>query len=373
MGRPPKNFERDVEESANINLHDGHRSRQRKKIDHDVEMEGFEDHEALEFRLGLVIPRKDTNELAHLLINKFGSLDGIHSATPKELYEVKGMTLGAAYMLATDVPFIRKSVRSSQRHRHVRVSTPTECIKTMFSYFIGRRTECLGIGFVDVNYRMIRVHYVVGTSGSEIEINVNDIVKRAIREGASSVILAHNHPTGNLTPSFQDLEATENLYCMLKSANMNLLDHVIFHDNNVFSFNNNGIITKYSIELNKRSPKSISATPETRLIFMGNLKEHMLDPMELAKSRMKAIPQEDVISTFFNGGTAPTTKEREAEDERQRALLDGIQLNSVIVQDAYKAISDYSSVNPDYEKSKNAETQKSDELVTYEIDFNEVF
>lgn len=116
------------------NPHEGHRQRLRAKIDRDPEMETLEDHEALEFHLSLVIPRKDTNELAHELIRKFGSLDAVLSASPQELIKVKNMTVAASYMLASELSMVRKAMRagsvaSAARSYPVRKTEYAICIR----------------------------------------------------------------------------------------------------------------------------------------------------------------------------------------------------------------------------------------------------
>ena len=141
-------MEKDLEKLiAKKNPHEGHRARMRCKFDRDPEMETIEDHEALEFHLSLIIPRKDTNELAHELIAKFGSLDAVMSASPAELVKVKNMTVSASYMLASEFAMVRKAMRAgSVTSRNKRLHRPEECISYMHSYFIGRKTECFCIG-----------------------------------------------------------------------------------------------------------------------------------------------------------------------------------------------------------------------------------
>ena len=95
-----------------MNIHRGHRERLRSKFDADPEMRAMLDHEVVEFVLSLVIPRKDTNEIAHNLIDKFGSMHGLLTATPKELKEVKNMTVSASYLIASMYPVLRRALRT---------------------------------------------------------------------------------------------------------------------------------------------------------------------------------------------------------------------------------------------------------------------
>lgn len=95
------------------NYHSGHRERVRERFDADPEMLTFKEHEMLEFLLNTVIPRKDTNVIAHELIAKNGSLYGVFNAGVQDLLSVKNMTVSAAYLLAGIIPIVRKALRMS--------------------------------------------------------------------------------------------------------------------------------------------------------------------------------------------------------------------------------------------------------------------
>ncbi len=361
-----KGFDKEVKKE-NENPHAGHRARQRRRVDVDREMDTFADHELLEFRLGLVIPRRDTNELAHRLIKAFGSLDSVLSATPKELYEVSGMTMSAAYMLATDFSFVRRALRSCTNEKKIHVKTPEKCIKTMYTYFVGRKTECVCIAFLDSSYGILKLHFLVSESGHEVYLDVADITKRAIREGAVGVVLAHNHPMGTLTPSRNDLEATEQLLYMLSAAKIRLIDHLIFKNNAVFSFNNNAILSKFRLELKKRNQSIISSDVDVPQIFLGSLEEYVLDPKELEKSKLKSISKKELVDRLYDKSAVDDNCLLE-EVEPLSKLLDGVVVSSVVLPSAYKSINDQIAATTKYE-----EVGADGETITYEIDPDDIF
>ncbi len=260
------------------NVHEGHRQRLRAKVRKDPELETLADHEALEFHLSLVIPRKDTNELAHDLINTFGSLDGVLTASPDELIRIKNMTVGAAYLLSSEYSLVRKAMRSSDPKKRKRnMGDPVSAIEYMQPYFVGRKTECSCVALLDINYKTIDVFFNGGGSGSQVDINVTDITQKAMRAGASYVIVAHNHPTGNVTPSVDDITSTCLLFEILYSAGIELADHVIFHDYDSFSFHNNGLLDKFNADFlkNHNNFKEMSNDEKRRYVMQFN--EYVLD------------------------------------------------------------------------------------------------
>lgn len=291
-------MEKDLEKLiAKKNPHEGHRARMRCKFDRDPEMETIEDHEALEFHLSLIIPRKDTNELAHELIAKFGSLDAVMSASPAELVKVKNMTVSASYMLASEFAMVRKAMRAgSVTSRNKRLHRPEECISYMHSYFIGRKTECFCIALLDVNFRLIRAFFAPGDSGAEINIDSSDIVLKATRDGASYVCIAHNHPSGNVTPSFDDIEMTRKLFEALSSVGVKLLDHVIFYEYDVFSFHNNGILQKFNDDVLKKFENKLMEHPEERQLFLFQLNEYFIEPSKFITDKIVTTSKKDLIA-----------------------------------------------------------------------------
>ncbi len=363
-----KNFENEIKKQS-ANPHEGHRERQRRKIDFDSELETFADHEILELRLGLVIPRRDTNELAHKLIDTFGSLDGVLTATPKELFEVKGMTMSAAYMLATDLAFVRKALRGVAKRPKRYAGSAESCIKTVYSYFIGRKTECLCVAFVDVNYNVIRINFHISESSSEVGINITDITKRAIREGAFGVILAHNHPNGTLAPSKEDILATEELLYTLSAANIQLIDHIIIKNKAIFSFNNNGILGKFRSEFAKRNSKIMASDNSVQLYF-GNLDEYVIDPRELKNNVIRTMPKDKMIDELYKYEKDDELEKKKLEIEFQKTL-DSVIVNSVVFPDAYKAINDIASMEEAMATANG--NLNDDRIVTYEIDPDEIF
>ena len=156
MIKDTKVGEMDTIKQKTYNPHAGHRKRLKEKVDRDPELETMHDHELLELMLSFVIPRKDTNGIAHELIDTFGSLDSVFFATPKELMQIKNMTENAAYLIATQLPIARRAMSAVVNAVDARkLSKVEQCMNEMHSFFFARKTECFVIALLDVNYKEV--------------------------------------------------------------------------------------------------------------------------------------------------------------------------------------------------------------------------
>lgn len=289
-------------DKSTVNLHAGHRQRLREKYDADRELTAFQDHEILEYILSLVIPRKDTNELAHEMINKFGSLHNIFMSTPTELLEFKNMTTSAAYLLAAIYPAVRRSLRTPLTFTDtVDVRNYALMAEYMQPKFIGRTTECISVLYLNVRYKVLFIEWIDGAYPEKISINGEAIAKRAVKEGAKYVVFAHNHPTQNITPSNEDIVETCKIYALLAAVGVDLLDSLIFSDTGYISFRRNGIIDHcdreyYNKVLNSedslRSPRYYSP-----VLFGPRLRENLLNFDKLRKEGiLQAYPSDEPLS-----------------------------------------------------------------------------
>ncbi len=225
------------------NYHEGHRNRVRARIDADPEMQTFAPHELLEFILFHTVPRKDTNELAHLLIDTFGSFSGVFDASIEELSAVKGMTENSAYLIKSINPVSRAYALDKQQGRTV-LSKLSDVQSYFGSYFGNRNEEKLYAIYMDINYRVISVVNVGKNSGAaSIELDVKKLQQTAIATKALHIILMHNHPGDNLYPSESDIITTNLAIVLLYAVKATLDDHIIFGSNGrYFSFFRNDII-----------------------------------------------------------------------------------------------------------------------------------
>lgn len=284
----------------NVSPHAGHRERMRAKFDFDPNMNVFEDHEALEFHLSLLIPRKDTNALAHELLRKFGLLNAVLNATPRELFEVKNMTTSAAYMLASEFPMIRKALKAALvRAATKETNSPESVIMYLFPQFVGQINECVAVAYLDVNYKIIKTTFNGGMESNSVFIDIPTIVATATREGATYVLFAHNHPSGNVAPSFTDVQSTIRLHDALASVGKFLLDHVVFFNSDIFSFHNNGLLDKFDEDFCSRMKISLHENPAYKMKFLLELNEYILTPLTGKEDELTVRPKNEFFEEYI--------------------------------------------------------------------------
>ena len=275
------NENKTIEKLAKKNkpLHEGHRERLRARFDKDNEMETFADHEILEMELSLVIPRRDTNGLAHTLIDHFGSLESVYRASVNELIKIKGMTTGAAYLIAMHMPLMRRTMSYADATlRFHTMNSTADAIAYAHRFFIGRNTETFGLFLIDKRGHVISESIREGSSPSHITIEIEDIVHRALREGASSVVIAHNHPSGDVSPSNDDLVLAKRIFSALEAVNISLYDSLIFHESKYFSMRSSGVLGSYmTAEARKRVMEELSTADAAKKAALTGLEEFIVD------------------------------------------------------------------------------------------------
>ena len=211
------------------NIHSGHR----KRVKANVIKNGFsqlEEHKLLELMLFYSIPREDTNELAHKLINHFGSFEEVFKADIEQLKRVDGVGENTAIMIAaTGESFNRISKAKPPKKR---VYKNTEDLKELaFSLLKGEKNEKVFLICFDAKKTLKR--YTVISEGDEIssEINMKEVIKNLVDSDSSIAVLAHNHPTSSAEPSASDVDSTRMICVTLRKIGYALADHIIIGEN----------------------------------------------------------------------------------------------------------------------------------------------
>ncbi len=208
-----------------FNPHKNHRERVKNKyLEHGLEC--FADHEVLEMILFYSVPQKDTNVMAHELIDRFGSLRKVLEATPDELFEVSGIKSHTAVLLGIIRDINRRCILSEVREGEVfdRVSKIGEYL---LGYFSGITNERVCVMLLDNSMRLIDCVKISDGSVNGSSINYRLIAQTALAKKASGAILAHNHPDGCAIPSREDREVTRAVEAALSVVGVNLLEHII--------------------------------------------------------------------------------------------------------------------------------------------------
>ncbi len=221
-------------------IHDGHRARKKEQF-RVHGLDAFADHEVLELLLFYAIPRVDTNRIAHLLLDRFGSLDGVLSAPPEDLETVEGVGENAATLLSLILPLVRRS-RTTASKTPVIIGTTRAAGEYFVDFFFGMREERLYEACLDAKGKLLRCAKVADGSVDAVSVNIRVIVENALKCGASAVVLSHNHPSGVALPSPDDNATTLAVYDALRTVDIKLLDHIIVADGDFVSIRENGLL-----------------------------------------------------------------------------------------------------------------------------------
>ncbi len=217
----------------------GHRARLRDRFLTNG-LKGFSDVEVLELLLSFGTPRTDCKEPAKLLLEKYSSFAKVLEAPVASLVAVKGVgpkNSFALHFIQGVASYYLKERLQGKRYLH----SSKEVSEYLIHLMRGLKKEIMTVIFLDSSHAIIDSEVV-----SEGTLNVNtvyprEIVKKALEFHAAALILAHNHPSGSLQPSPQDIILTRKLYLICSYMQIQLLDHLIIGDGS-FSFADNGLI-----------------------------------------------------------------------------------------------------------------------------------
>lgn len=223
--------------------HHGHRSRLRERASKEG-LENFHDHQVLEYALSFVIPYKDTNDLAHELINKFGSLAGVFEADVSELVTVKGMGEVSATFISDFIKIYNRYERSKLCTK-TKITSPTQAYEYFQGIFKGKLFEELYLVALAPNSDIIQTKRIAVGSVTEAKVQIRDITDTMTNLKVANIIVAHNHPSGLPRPSPADDRFTMSLVASLVINGCHLIDHIIVSDLTYYSYRQNGTIDEY--------------------------------------------------------------------------------------------------------------------------------
>lgn len=219
--------------------HDGHRKRLKARFIKSG-LDDFEPHNVLELLLFYSVPRKDTNPLAHRLINRFGSLSGVFDAKPEELMKVDGITENTAVLISMVPQVARKYLEDKAEAKNV-IGSFFDIGTYLMPKFVGRTVETVMLASLDNKNKIVSCSIVAEGESDRANLSKRKIMEEAMRVDATRVILAHNHPRGFAVPSAEDIYLTEEIYSLLKTVGIELVDHIIFAEDDFVSLAASGI------------------------------------------------------------------------------------------------------------------------------------
>jgi DNA repair protein RadC len=213
-------------------LHDGHRERLKKRF-MERGLKDFEDHEILELALFYSIPRVNTNEIAHRLIKKFGSVRNVCYAPIEELVKIQGIGKESAVFLKFLADFVDVYER-----KPLIVGKSFHDLDKMGEYLadmlIGGRRETIAAMFFHSNGVLIAAEEVAHGDEFSACVPIKTILSRAFVLGASAVAIAHNHPNGVAIPSDSDVMVTSELKYICEKADVEFIEHFVVSGHEYF-------------------------------------------------------------------------------------------------------------------------------------------
>ena len=219
----------------------GHRKRLRKRFQTSA-FRGFHDYEVLEYLLTFVIPRKDTKPMAKELIKRFKSLPAVMDADHELLREIEGIGSKSAEFLSVIREAARRYSEESIIGKEIILDSPERVAEHIRAILFNHREEVFMALFLSAKNKVLGIDILAKGSIDHATIYPRKVFEAAVRYGAAALILVHNHPSGDATPSQDDINLSNKLSKICRDLDINLHDHLIIGKNNFFSFQQKGII-----------------------------------------------------------------------------------------------------------------------------------
>lgn len=210
---------------AEKNPHENRRARVRERVEK-IGFEGMADHEALEYLLFYVIPRCDTNPLAHRLIDRFGSFSAVLDASEEDLQTVQGVGLRTAQFLH-GIKLATAFYALSRRKTPRSIKKCEDAMQYVMPLFEGLMNERLYMVLMDDQYCPMQTVLLAEGQPGAIQMDFTAAARRAVASGCTQAMLSHNHPRGLPTPSHEDINTTRQVSKMLGLLGISLVDHII--------------------------------------------------------------------------------------------------------------------------------------------------
>ncbi|ACC98912.1 DNA repair protein RadC [Elusimicrobium minutum Pei191] len=205
--------------------HTGHRERIKNKFAKNG-LDGFMEHETLELLLTYSIPRKDTKPIAWELIKKFGSLSGVLDASPQELMEVKGVGKETALFLKVVRGVYKKYAFSKLKKADI-IRTPEDVANYCRASLAEHKDEVFEVIYLTVRNTVIGTEVLSVGAIDRASISPRKVVEGALKAKAVGIVLVHNHPSGDPSPSMEDISFTKEVAQAARILGIMVHDHII--------------------------------------------------------------------------------------------------------------------------------------------------
>lgn len=227
-------------------MHEGHRERLREKLL--TSPESLQPHEILEVLLFYAIPRKNTNEIAHNLLDQFnGSITEVLNADMEVLKTIDGVGANTAAFLKVISKIIDLS--SLQAPIKGKITCPLEAYNQVKNIFKKATKEIFVVFYLGRDSSILGRSIMTSDNPNYVNLDLQEINRLVLIHNPSMVLVAHNHLSENAQPSKDDIEVTKRIALLLQIAGVNFYDHLIFCGENFYSFFVEGELDKIKNEL----------------------------------------------------------------------------------------------------------------------------
>jgi len=228
----------------------GHRKRLRKKF-LDSGLDGFQDYEVIELLLTFATPRKDCKDAAKKALKRFKTLQGVFEASSQELLEIDGV--GPTNQIGI---LLIKAVADRYLEKRLLKKNPLNNSKDLYDYLyhsIGEKHhECFQAVFMDAKNRVISTETLFQGTLTASAVYPREVVNAALRNHASAIIFAHNHPSGDPEPSQEDIAITRQLIFACRVMGITVHEHLVIGEKKYFSFADKGYIAQMNREFDRQ-------------------------------------------------------------------------------------------------------------------------
>lgn len=195
-------------------------------------LDGFADHEVMEMLLYFVLPRVNTNEVAHLLLQRFGNIKSVLNADITELCEIEGIGPTAAEKLSLMGHVYKRIERES--YTNIFADDIDALGEYLQVFYKGEREERLCAFSVNAAGKISACRVIAVGEADRVTLDIKELKRFLIYNKADSLLLTHNHPGGSAMPSDEDIVLTRNLRRLL-GDDVRIMDHVIVGEDEVVS------------------------------------------------------------------------------------------------------------------------------------------
>ncbi len=202
-------------------------------------LENFQDHEVLELLLYYAIPRGDVNPTAHALMERFGSLSAVMDASIEELCKVENVGRNAATLIKL-LPQVSRRYMMSKADWGSILDSTAKAGEYLVPRFFAERDEVIYMVCLDAKCKVLNCRELFHGSVNSASISMRRIVENALLYNSTSVIIAHNHPSGIAIPSREDIDTTKRIEAALRAVDIRLADHIIVAEEDYVSMADNG-------------------------------------------------------------------------------------------------------------------------------------